>query len=99
MNDYRLSPEAEKDLRVIYRWGCRTFGKDSADKYHLNLLDRFEKISATPLLYQAVDNLLKDCRRTVHGKNSIYYKIIDDDLSIVIIRIIGQQDLSSRFSE
>ncbi len=96
MNDYRLSPEAELDLREIYRWGCSTFGEDSAEKYHSGLLDRFTKIASFPLLYQAVDHLLKDCRRAVHGKNSIYYQVVDDDLNIVIIRIIGQQDFSRK---
>ncbi|MCF6293021.1 MAG: type II toxin-antitoxin system RelE/ParE family toxin [Robiginitomaculum sp.] len=96
MNAYRLSPEAEQDLRDIYRWGCRAFGEVSADKYHFGLLDHFTKIANSPLIYQAVDHLLEDCRRAVHGKNNIYYKIVDDDLNIIIIRIIGQQSLSKK---
>ena len=96
MNDYRLSPEAEQDLNTIYKWGHRTFGEASANKYHLGLLDRFAKIATSPLIYQAVDHLRKDYRRAVHGKDIIYYKIIDDDLNIVIIRIIGRQDLSKK---
>lgn len=96
MNDYSLTPEAEIDLQTIYEWGFMTFGEDSADKYHLGLLDRFAKIAEHPLLCQAVDYFCEGTRRAVHGKNNIYYEIIDDDMNILIIRIIGKQDTSKK---
>lgn len=99
MNDYRLTPDTEIDLQNIYEWGYVTFGEDSADKYHLGLLDRFSKLASSPLLCQTVDHICEGARRAVHGKNSIYYKIIDDDYNILIIGVLGQQDLSSRFSD
>ena len=99
MNGYRLTPEAEIDLQNIYEWGFLTFGEDSAEKYHLGLLDRFKKLASSPLLCQTVDHICEGARRAVHGKNSIYYKIIDVDYHILIIGVLGQQDPSSRFSE
>ncbi len=99
MNDYRLTPDTEIDLQNIYEWGYVTFGENSADKYHLGLLDRFETIAKRPLLCQTVDHICQGARRAVHGKNSIYYKIIDDEYNILIIGVIGQQDPSSRFSD
>lgn len=96
MKNYTLTPDAEDDLMRIYEWGYTTFGENSADKYHLDLLARFQEIGESPLLYQTVDHIYEGAHRAVHGSNNIYYKL-NDDRNILIIGIIGQQDVSSRF--
>jgi len=93
MGKYRLTLGAEEDLQNIYEWGFVTFGEERADTYHVGLLDRFDKIAENPLLGQAVDHLCNGARRAVYGKNAIYYQNIDDDVGILIIGIVGRQDV------
>lgn len=89
MANYRLSNVAKSDLRRIYRHGVREFGQVQADRYYDALLERFEQLADQPYLYQAVDDIRAGYRRSVCGKESIYYRI-DGDM-VEIMAILGQQ--------
>lgn len=95
MGYYKLTADAEQDLKHIYAWGYEAFGESQADKYFMGLLDQFEAISANPLQYQKVDYLCEGARRAVYSRDSIYFII--EESYILIIGVIGQQDLDSRF--
>lgn len=90
---YRLSPEAEADLYRIWLYGLEQWGVVEADRYYGEFFDRFEQIAANPVMYQAVDDIREGYRRSVCGRDSIYYRI---DAGVVeIMAIIGQQDLDA----
>ena len=91
MGSYRLAAQADADLTRIYQWGVRAHGKEKADAYFFQLLDRFQQIANEPLLYPAVDHIRAGYRRSVHGRDSVYYRIIGD--TVEIMAIIGRQDL------
>lgn len=91
MGTYRLSAEAEADLRRIWLHGFHEYGEAQADKYYNGLIERFEKIADQPYLYQAVDYIREGYRRSVYGADSIYYRINDD--IVEIMAIIGRQDI------
>jgi toxin ParE1/3/4 len=91
MGGYRLAPEAEADLYRIWLYGLEQWGMVEADRYYAAFFERFEEIAANPLMYPLVDDIREGYRRSVCGRDSIYYRIEGE--MVEIIAIIGQQDL------
>jgi len=89
MGTYRLTKDAQDDLRRIWLWGLQEYGEEQADKYFMAFFERFEQISEQPYLYPAVDYIREGYRRSVCGVDSIYYRIKDD--VVEIMGIIGRQ--------
>jgi len=87
---YRLSQKADADLARLYDWGIDNLGLNQADHYFDRLLTRFEEISQTPLLWQAVEHIRAGYRRSVCGAHSIYYRV--EDNGILIVRILRSED-------
>ena len=69
MGNYRLHEEAEDDLIRIHQRGVREHGETQADKYYEAFFDRFEQLAEQPYLYQAVEHIKADYRRSVCGKH------------------------------
>jgi toxin ParE1/3/4 len=90
MGSYRLTEDAKSDLIRIYRRGLREHGEVQADAYYSAFFDRFEHIAKLPLSYAAVDHVRVGYRRSVCGRDSIYYRVRGDNVEIMAI--IGQQD-------
>lgn len=90
MANYKLSNDAKEDLKNIYRHGVKEFGQEQADEYFSALVQRFSKIAVAPYLYPAVEHIREGYRRSVCGRDSIYYRVFDQNVEIM--RIIGQQD-------
>ena len=72
MASYKLSADAEEDIRRLYRYGIQNFGLAQADTYFDGLFARFDQIAEEPFLYRAVDEIRKGYRRSVYGAHSIY---------------------------
>ena len=94
---YRLTREAEEDLTHIYRRGLTEFGEAQADKYYMALFDRFEELAENPYQYPAIDYAMKGLRKSVCGKDTIYYEITDG--GVLILFILGRQDLKLRLKQ
>lgn len=91
MAKYRLAPGAEADLYRIWLYGTRRWGIAAADDHHRALHERFEAIAANPLQFPAVDHIRDGYRRSVLGRNSIYFRVHGEMPEIMAI--IGQQNL------
>ncbi|MCP4286095.1 MAG: type II toxin-antitoxin system RelE/ParE family toxin [Gammaproteobacteria bacterium] len=89
MGNYKLRDEAEADLIRIHQWGVRHHGEEQADRYFAAFFDHFEQIAERPLLYP-VSDIREGYRRSVCGKDSIFYRI--DGETVEIMAVIGQQD-------
>jgi len=89
MATYKLTLEAENDLDRIWLRGLKEFGVEQADRYYNALFDRFEVLAEQPHKYQLVDNIRKGYRRSPCGVDSIYYRVIGNDVEIM--SIIGRQ--------
>ena len=90
----RITKLADQDLNDLYSEGFTTWGEEQADRYYDGLLDRFEGICETPLMYPAVDEIREGYRRSVYEKHSIYFVVLDD---VVEVRaVVKRQDMSSR---
>ena len=88
---YKLTPETEEDLNVIWLRGLRDYGEAQADEYYYDFIQRFEQLAEQPYLYPAVDEIRQGYRRSVCGVDSIYYRIIDG--GVEIMRVLGKQDI------
>lgn len=91
MAKYRLTFRAKEDLRRIYLYGLESFGEQQADKYQKNLVVSFDRIARNPYMYQSVVHIRKGYRRCVCGMDSIFYRIVDNDI-VEIVAILGRQD-------
>ena len=91
MASYRLNREALEDLDRLYEHGVLTFGLRQADAYFDGIVNRFQKIADQPELYPAIDHIRQGYRRSVYKSHSIYYRMNPGE--IVIVRILGQQDI------
>ncbi len=89
MGNYKLRDEAEADLIRIHQWGVRHHGEEQADRYFAVFFDHFEQLAEQPLLYP-VSDIREGYRRSVCGKDSVFYRI--DGETVEIMAVIGQQD-------
>ena len=96
MTGYELTCAADQDFENIFEFGLDTFSVDQAMSYQNGLKQRFAKLADQPKLYPTVDHIRAGYRRSVYGSHSIYYRI--ESQGIVIVRILGQQDLANAFS-
>ena len=96
MAGYELTYAADQDFENIFEFSLDTFGVDQAMSYQNGLKQRFAKLAEQPKLYPTVDHIRAGYRRSVYGSHSIYYRI--ENHGVVIVRILGQQDLTSSFS-
>ncbi|NOX44017.1 MAG: type II toxin-antitoxin system RelE/ParE family toxin [Gammaproteobacteria bacterium] len=96
MGSYELTKAADADFENIFDFGIDTFGLDQALSYQNSLKQRFAELAEQPKLYPAVDDIFEGYRRSVYGSHSIFYRI-DGAKHIIIVRILGQQNLSKAF--
>ena len=96
MAGYELTYAADQDFENIFEFGLDIFGVDQASRYQNGMMQRFAKLAEQPKLYPTVDHIRASYRRSVYGSHSIYYRI--ESQGIVIVRILGQQDLANAFS-
>ena len=93
MAKYKLSNTAKEDLIRIHHYGVKKFGMAQADKYFDSFFEYFDIISQRPYSFESVDFIKSGYRRCVCGSDSIYYRIIDNAVEIMVI--IGRQDLNN----
>ncbi len=91
MANYKLSVKAEAELENILIYGFRSFGLEAAFQYYDDLLNHFAEMSANPLRYPKIDDVLMGSRRSVFKAHAVYYHLVDG--TILIERIIGRQNL------
>lgn len=95
MGTYRLSEEAKNDLIGIHQYGIRKHGEVKADAYFWQIIERFDVLAETPLLYQEVAEIREGYRRSVCGVHSIYYRF--DGSIVEVMAILRSQDTNLRF--
>ncbi len=95
MARYELSKAADQDFENIFEFGIDTFGLAQAMDYQQGMEMRFAELAEQPELYAPVEHIRKGYHRSVYSAHSIYYQIEPD--RVLIVRILGQQDLSKAF--
>ena len=93
MADYKLSSIAQEDLIRIHQYGVNRFGMLQADSYFNSFFTYFELIAQQPFSFESVDFIRPGYRRCVCGSDSIYYRVNNEIVEIMMI--IGRQDLEN----
>lgn len=91
MYSYVLTKDAEDDLERIHDYGVAKFGMLQADNYYAMFFECFDKITSNPYMFPSSDYLKKGYRYCVCGVDTIFYRIISDNL-VEIVVIIGRQE-------
>ena len=82
---YFLAGRAEQDVRDIYEYGLRTFGRRQADLYFEKLHDAFDLAASAPLLNRLRTYAGFEVRAQICLAHLIFYLINDGDIHIIRI--------------
>ena len=94
---FRLTDRAKRDFRDIFKFGLGRFGVTQAHDYAQALEELFKQAGEMPLMFPKLEVAGQTFRRAVSGSHAVYY-ILEDD-GVVIVRVLGRQDLRSALLE
>jgi toxin ParE1/3/4 len=97
MHEYRLTKKAEEDLLAIALYGIERFGAEQSLIYRDRMRVKLEELARFPDRYPRVDYVREGVRRSICGVHSIYYR--HESYGVLILRILGRQDLNRAFDE
>jgi toxin ParE1/3/4 len=83
---FRLTPNADQDIRDIYEFGLAEFGRKKAESYFDDLYDAFEYIAANPMASRERTEAVPPIRIYVFHAHLVIYRI--EDRGIVVLRIL-----------
>ncbi len=89
MARFRISPSAKVDLERIWFYGLEQRVEKAADEYHGAFFQHFEELAVQPLLYPE-SNVRQGYRRSVCGKDSVFYRL--DNETVEIMAVLGKED-------
>lgn len=92
--EYRLTPEAERDMESVWLYTLDAWGLEQANRYTDNLVSAFGKLADRPHRGQGIDHIRRGYRRNRVGRHMIYYRITD--YGIAVIRVLHDRMLPSR---
>jgi toxin ParE1/3/4 len=93
MPTYRKTRRADEDLKEIYRYTRRMWGRAQAVRYIHGLEQRFTILANNPLAGIAREDLQPEgLRSVVHGHHVVFYQPQPD--GVLIVRVLhGRQDV------
>ena len=96
---YRLTREADTDLKAIYRYTRRTWGQAQAVRYANQLQQCFLMLATRPLAGRPRPDLRPtDLRSFGQGSHVIFYQ--PQSYGVLIVRVLhGNQDVSQHLGE
>jgi toxin ParE1/3/4 len=87
MGEYRLTPKAEADRDWIVEDGLSRWGKRRVEAYVNELQGCFEQLEDFPRLGTSCDDIRQGYRCLPVGEHYVYYRIDDDGVIVVRIRL------------
>jgi toxin ParE1/3/4 len=93
MPSYRKTRRADEDLKEIYRYTRRMWGRVQAELYIRGLEQRFTVLADNPLTGIARKDLQPEgLRSVVHGSHVVFYQ--PQPYGVLIVRVLhGRQDV------
>lgn len=82
MSRYKLSEEAQNDLREIQHYTRVSWGNNQAKRYLIELTASFEKLANTPKLGITREELAKDLRSFQTSHHILFYRESSDGIEI-----------------
>jgi toxin ParE1/3/4 len=97
MPAYRKTRRADEDLKEIYRYTRRMWGRAQAVRYIRVLDQRFKALANNPLSGMAREELQPEGLRSfVHGDHVVFYQ--QQPYGVLIVRVLhGRQDVRTHF--
>ena len=92
--EYRLAPEAKRDLEAIWLYTLEEWGLEQANRYTDKLTDVFAQLVVGPQLGTACDHIRTGYRRRRVGRHVVYYRMTD--YGIAVVRILHDRMLPTR---
>jgi toxin ParE1/3/4 len=93
MPTYRKTRRADEDLKEVYRYTRRMWGRAQAVRYIRGLEQRFKALADNPLAGIAREELQPaGLRSFVHGSHVVFYQ--QQPYGVLIVRVLhGRQDV------
>ncbi len=86
-----ISPAAKENLKDIYQFGLRQWGKAQLDNYLAAIKDQFWTLTEQPLMSVERPELLPDTRSLPIQSHTLFYRVLAN--RVEIIRVLhGRQD-------
>jgi len=84
--EYRLTPEAARDMETIWLYTLKEWGLEQANRYTDELTKAFGQLAANPKMATPYDRIRKGYRRSQVGRHAIYFR--QTDYGIVVVRVL-----------
>ncbi len=91
--EYRLTPEAARDMETIWLYTLKEWGLEQANRYTDKLTEVFGQLAENPKIATPCDRILKGYLRSQVGRHSIYFR--QTDYGIVVVRVLHDRMLST----
>lgn len=96
---YKLTQDAQADLKDIQQYTLKTWGKNQATKYLAGLKESFELISEQPFIGHKFIDIADSVYGFPYKKHQIYYFIADKNIIIFAVlhqRMLPEKHLAKR---
>ncbi len=87
---YKISREAEKDLKNIWVYTKNKWSRKQADRYFSLIIQEIKFVASQPMSGESIEDIRKNYRFTKIKSHLIFYRKTDSDC-IEIIRILHQR--------
>lgn len=91
--EYRLTPEAARDMETIWLYTFKEWGLEQANRYTDKLTEAFDQLAENPKIATPCDRIRKEYRRSQVGRHAIYFR--QTDYGIVVVRVLHDRMLST----
>lgn len=85
-----INKKAKRDIIEIYKYSVINFGEHKADEYYLGLCERMENLANGFVMSTDYSFIKKGLRRANYEGHSIYYRTIEDENKVIILRVLGK---------
>ena len=86
-----IAPAAKNDLKAVYQYGLRQWGKTQSEGYLSTIKSQFWLLTQQPLMGIEHPELLPDMRSLPIESHTLFYRVIASRVEIVRV-LHGRQD-------
>lgn len=98
MQGYRLSKEAQEDLKEIKNFTRLNWGNQQTKEYLSEIKDSLEKLAISPELGKLRDEIIGGLRSMSVGRHIIFYRLGKTDIEVARI-LHKRMDVSKHFGD
>jgi toxin ParE1/3/4 len=95
MPDYRLTPAGKSDLLEIWKYTVKTWGKNQAEKYLLNIEAKLEQLAVNPELGMRRPEIRSGYYSLPVEKHIIFYLHSGNYINIIGV-LHGRMDINKK---